>query len=89
MVPTDRPRAKEETPVSDPGVLGRPTSLLSSATDASYIKRLERDRRRLAQARASLERLYLEMRQDLQESEHRSACATVRIRLLLRDAERP
>ena len=81
MVPTDHLQVNDETPASEPG-------LPSSASDSSDIKRLERDRRRLAQARASLERLYLEMRQDLQESERRSACATVRIRLLLRDAER-
>ena len=75
-------------PVSDPGVLDRPTTLQSSATDSLDAKRLERDCRRLAQARASLERLYLEMRQDLQEAENRNACATVQIRLLLRDAKR-
>ena len=74
--------------MSDSGVLDRRTALLSSATDSSDAKRLERDCRRLAQARASLERLYLEMRQDLQESEQRNACATVQIRLLLRDARR-
>lgn len=79
---TDRP------PVTEEGVLDRATSLPSHADEHSDPKRLERDLRRLVQARASLERLYLEMRKDLRESEHRNACATVRIRLLLRDAER-
>ena len=90
MAPTDcehaQLHAKDETPAS--GVLDHATSMLSSPHDHSDPTRLERDNRRLAQVRASLERLYLEMRHDLRESEHRNACATVRIRLLLRDAER-
>lgn len=60
----------------------------SSAHDDSALQRHERDRQRLTHARASLERLCLELRQDLQESERGYACAMARIRLLLRDAER-
>ena len=90
MVLTDREHAqrhaKEETPAR--GAPDHATSMPSSAHDQSDPKRLDRDRRRLEQARASLERLHVEMRHDLQESEHRYACATVRIRPLLRDAER-
>ena len=79
--------AKEDTRVSEPGELDRARSL-SSYRDSSDAGRLERDQRRLSQTRSSLERLYLEIRQDLQESQRRDAGATVRIRLLLRDAAR-
>ena len=71
--------------MTEAGVQDLATSLASDADEDP--KRLERDRRRLGQARASLERLYSEMRQDLGESEHRNACAKTRIRMLLREAE--
>ena len=74
--------------MSDSDTFERRSSARSFAADSSDPMRLERDRRRLAQARASLERLYHEMREELADSERRNACATVRIRLLLRDAER-
>lgn len=64
------------------------TSRSPSVEDHSTLQRHERDRQRLTQARASLERLCSELRHDLQESERRYACAMARIRLLSRDAER-
>ena len=52
------------------------------------LRRLERQSGRLAQARTSIERLCLELREELLDAESRNERATAEIRRLRRDAER-
>ena len=88
MAPTDDSHAAEAKSVPDHPIAGHAASLRPSPEESSERRRLDLECHRLQQTRASLERLCMELQQELLDSECRLQCATTQIRLLRRDAER-
>ena len=88
MVSTDRAGDGEQNPAEYDPVPAGAVPRTSGSMGSSDMQRLERECRRLRQARRSLERLCMELSQELRTAEHRRRHATAQIRLLQSDLER-
>ena len=87
MVPTDRFHGFRESRTQPREPEGA-VPILPHPEDKSDARDLQRECERLRQVRGSLERLCIELRQELRDSEGRYTCAPTQIRLLRRDVER-